>query len=104
MKHAYAATALAMTVAVIPFGTPPPASASTGVAIRNIFLLGAAAAAAIGITNYNHRKHLATEQAEETDRRQASYKAYYYRKTGAYPTPEQIHAWYVKTYGAEPAT
>ncbi len=103
MKHPLTATVLAAAVAFVPFAAPAPASANTGVAIRNIFLLGAAAAAALGITNYNHKKRLAAEQEQETDRRQASYKAYYYHKTGVYPTPEQIHEWYVKTYGVEPA-
>ncbi|MBD5634420.1 MAG: hypothetical protein IAI49_08065 [Candidatus Eremiobacteraeota bacterium] len=102
MKKHLVATALAAAVALVPFASP--ASANTGAAIRNIFLLGAAAAAAIGLTNYNHKKHLREEQETETDRRQASYKAYYYRKNGTYPTPEQVHEWYVKTYGAQPAT
>ena len=97
------ASVFAASVALVPFAAPLPAAASTGVAIRNIVLLGAAAAAALGITNANHRKRVAAEQEQETDRRQASYKAYYYHKNGVYPTSEQIHEWYVKTYGADPA-
>jgi hypothetical protein len=100
MKYLVAA-ALAAALAIAPFGSP--ASANAGAAIRNIFVLGAAAVAALGITNYNHKKHLREEQETETDRRQASYKAYYYHKNGSYPTPEQVHQWYVKTYGTEPA-
>ncbi len=102
MNKPLVAGALAAAVVFMPFASP--ASANAGAAIRNIVLLGAAAAAALGITNYNHKKRLAAEEETETDRRQASYKAYYYRKNGTYPTPEQIHAWYVKTYGNEPAT
>jgi hypothetical protein len=102
MNKPLVAASLAGALALVPLATP--ASAGTGVAIRNIVLLGAAAAAALGITNYNHKKRLKDEQETETGRRQASFKAYYYRKNGAYPTPEQIHEWYVKTYGTEPAT
>jgi len=103
MQKPLVAASLAGALALVPLATP--ASAGTGEAIRNVVLLGAAAAAAaLGITNYNHKKRLKDEQENETNRRQASFKAYYYRKTGDYPTPEQIHEWYVKTYGTEPAT
>jgi hypothetical protein len=94
-------TALLASLLVFPYAMP--ASADTGAVFRNVVLLGAAAAAALGITNYNHKKHLKVEEDEETDRRQASYKAYYYRTTGNYPTQEQIHQWYVKTYGTQAA-
>ncbi len=82
----FIAVALAASVLVLPVAAP--ASANTGAIFRTIVLFGAAAAAAIGITNANHKRHRNAEEENETDRRQASYKAYYYRTTGEYPTPE----------------
>jgi hypothetical protein len=101
MNKPLVAAALAVAFVAVPYASP--ASASTGTVLRNVLILAGAAVAAIGIKGFGHKKHVAVERESETERRQASYKAYYYRKTGSYPTPEQIHAWYVKTYGTQPA-
>ena len=34
-------------------------------------------------------------------RREASYRAYYHNKFGAYPSQRQVDAWYARTYGAQ---
>jgi hypothetical protein len=39
---------------------------------------------------------------EESARRQTAYKAWFYRKYGYYPTPGQIHDWYLRSYGIDP--
>ena len=93
--------ALASAMAVSPFAAAP-ALADGAASTRNILILGGAAAA-IGITNYNHKKRAKKAEQEESGRRQSSYKAYFYRKYGYYPTPQQVHDWYVRTYGVEPA-
>src|SRR6202162_2718519 len=93
--------ALAGALAVTPFAATP-ALADGAASTRNILILGGAAAA-IGITNYNHKKRIKKAEMEESGRRQASYKAYFYRKYGYYPKPQQVHDWYVHTYGVEPS-
>jgi hypothetical protein len=92
---------LAGAMAVTPFAAAP-ALADVGTSVRNILILGGAAAA-IGITNYNHKKRLKKQEQEEQARRQSSYKAYFYRKYGYYPSPQQVHDWYSRTYGVEPS-
>jgi len=93
--------ALASAMAVTPFATAP-ALADGAASTRNILILGAAAAA-IGITNYNHKKRIKRAEMQESGRRQASYRAFFYRKYGYYPAPQQVHDWYVRTYGVEPS-
>ena len=34
-------------------------------------------------------------------RREASYRAYYHNKFGAYPSQRQVDEWYARTYGAQ---
>src|ERR1700738_431915 len=93
--------ALATAMAVSPFAASP-ALADGKASTRNILILGGAAAA-IGITNYNHKKRAKRQEMEESSRRQSSYKAYFYRKYGYYPTPQQVHDWYIRSYGVEPS-
>lgn len=93
--------ALAAAMALSPFAANP-ALADGKASTRNIIILGGAAAA-IGITNYNHKKHLKKAEQAESSRRQSSYKAFFYRKYGYYPTTQQVHDWYVRTYGVQPA-
>ena len=59
--------------------------------------LGAEKAVGVGPT---HRAR--KEAREESARRQDSYKLWFYRKYGYYPTPQQIHDWYVRSYGVQP--
>ena len=95
------AVAVAGAIATTPLASVP-ALADAGTSARNILILGGAAAA-IGITNYNHKKRLKKQEQEEQARRQSSYKAYFYKKYGYYPTPQQVHDWYTRTYGVEPS-
>ncbi|MGH7661294.1 MAG: hypothetical protein ACRENA_10330 [Vulcanimicrobiaceae bacterium] len=87
--------------ATLAIGTVSPALADGGAATRNFVLLGAAAA--IGITNWNHKRHIKQEEMHEQGRRQEAYREWYYKKYGTYPTDAQFHDWYVKTYGVPPS-
>jgi hypothetical protein len=79
-----------------------PALADGAASTRNI-LIGVGAAAAVGITNYNHKKRVKQAELREQTRRQASYRAYFYHKYGYYPTDQQFRDWYVRTYGVQPS-
>jgi hypothetical protein len=100
MKKIVLASALAATIAGGPLASP--ALANGAASTRNILILGAGAAAAFGLTNYNEKKRAKQTEEAESQRRQASYKAYYYHQNGYYPTAEQVHDWYVRTYGSQP--
>jgi hypothetical protein len=52
------------------------------------------------IGNIGHKKR--SPEAEESGRRQGAYKTWFYRKYGYYPTPQQVHDWYVRSYGVQP--
>jgi hypothetical protein len=82
-------------------GTMTPAYANGAAAARNILLLGAAAA--IGISNWNHKRHIKQEEMQEQGRRQQAYREWYYKKYGRYPTEAQFKDWYTKTYGVQPS-
>jgi hypothetical protein len=100
MKKLVLASALAATIAGGPLASP--ALADGAASTRNILILGAGAAAAIGVANYDKRKRAEQAEQEESHRRQASYRAYYYHQNGSYPTAEQVHDWYVRTYASQP--
>lgn len=87
--------------AALAFGTIAPAYADGGAVTRNVLLLGAAAA--IGISNWNHKRHIKQEELHEQGRRQQAYREWYYKKYGKYPTEDQFRDWYVKTYGVQPS-
>jgi uncharacterized membrane protein YebE (DUF533 family) len=87
--------------AAITLGSVAPALADGAASTRNIILGGAAAA--IGITNYNHKKRIKQEEMKEQARRQAAYRSYFYHKYGYYPTDAQFRQWYVRTYGVNPS-
>lgn len=93
-------TASALTAAVT-MGAVAPALADGAASTRNIILGGAAAA--IGITNYNHKKHIKQQEQREQARRQAQYRSYFYNKYGYYPSNEQFRDWYYRTYGVYPS-
>lgn len=93
-------TASALTAAVT-LGAIAPALADGAASTRNIILGGAAAA--IGITNYNHKKHIKQQEMREQARRQAQYRSYFYNKYGYYPSQEQFRDWYYRTYGVYPS-
>ena len=87
--------------AAIALGTVAPALADGAASTRNIIIGGAAAA--IGITNYNHKKRIKQQEMQEQSRRQQAYREWYYKKYGTYPTDQQFRDWYVKTYGVQPS-
>ena len=82
-----------------------PALADGGPSTRNIFL---GTAAAIGgvltLGNLNRKRKQKQLEEQEISRRQDSYRAYFYRKYGYYPTTDQVREWYQRTYGVAPAT
>ncbi|MDQ6826526.1 MAG: hypothetical protein M3Z14_04905 [Candidatus Eremiobacteraeota bacterium] len=97
MKQKLLATALA---AALSAGCLAPALADGAASTRNILIGGAAAA--IGITNYNHKKRIKQAEMREQGRRQANYRSWFYRHYGYYPTESQFKQWYYRTYGQNP--
>ena len=91
-------SALAAAVTV---GTVAPALADGAASVRNILIGGAAAA--VLVTNYNHKKHIKQNEQREQARRQSSYRSYFYHKYGYYPSQQQFRDWYYRTYGAYPS-
>jgi hypothetical protein len=98
MKKTLLVTALTVATAA---GTLAPAFADGAASTRNVLIGGAAAA--IGITNYNHKKRIKQQEQQEQSRRQQSYNAWYYHKYGVYPTQAQFKDWYYRTYGVNPS-
>jgi len=101
MTKRIATAAFAAAMAAGPCASP--ALADGAASTRNIATGIAAIGAAVGIPALNHRKRAKRQEAEESARRQASYKAWFYQQYGYYPTPEQVHDWYVKSYGVAPS-
>jgi hypothetical protein len=97
MKHKLLATAL---TAAISLGTLAPALADGAASTRNIILGGAAAA--VLVTNYNHKKRIKQAELREQARRQSAFRSWFYRKYGYYPTEAQYKQWYWRTYGQNP--
>ena len=93
-----AAGALAATMT---FGAISPALADGAASTRNIILGGAAAA--VLITNYNHKVRQKREENREQARRQASYRSYFYHRYGYYPSEAQYRDWYYRSYGTYPS-
>jgi hypothetical protein len=93
MKKLLTAGALAATMT---FGAVAPALADGAASTRNIILGGAAAA--VLITNYNHKVHQKRDEQRAQSRRQASYRQWYYNRYGRYPTDQQVHDWYYSHY------
>jgi hypothetical protein len=89
--------------AALTFGAVAPALADGAASTRNIIIGVGGAAAAIGITNYNHKKRIKQAEMKEQGRRQAAYRSYFYHKYGYYPTDAQFRQWYVRTYGVNPS-
>ncbi|GAC1614326.1 MAG: hypothetical protein NVS4B5_02770 [Vulcanimicrobiaceae bacterium] len=84
MKQTLIAAALAATIAAGPLATP--ALADGKASTRNIIIgAGAAYGAGVLVTNYNHKKRLKREEDQAQARRQAAYRARYYRVHGRYP-------------------
>lgn len=98
LSKSFTAAALAAAITV---DSISPALADGAASTRNIFIAGAAAV--IGIINWNHKKRIKQEEVKEQARRQASYRSWYYRTYGVYPTDEQFRSWYHRTYGVNPS-
>jgi hypothetical protein len=97
MKHKILASALAATISL---GSLAPALADGAASTRNILVGGAAAA--LLITNYNHKKRQRQAELREQARRQDAFRSWFYRKYGYYPTDQQFREWYYRTYGVNP--
>jgi len=87
------ASALAATMTT---GAVAPALADGAASTRNIILGGAAAA--VLVTNYNHKVRQKREEQREQGRRQASYRQWFYRHYGRYPTDQEVNSWYYAHY------
>jgi len=98
MKRKLFAGALA---AAMSLGMLSPALADGAASTRNI-IIGAGAAAAVFITNYNHKKREKQAEQREVARRQSAYSSWFYHQYGYYPTDEQFRQWYYRTYGQNP--
>lgn len=83
--------------ASITLATLAPAFANGAASTRNIILGGAAAA--VLVTNYNHKKRIKQAELREQARRQSEYRSWFYHKYGYYPTEAQYRQWYWRTYG-----
>ena len=88
-------------VAALGFGMLSPAFANGAASTRNI-IIGLTAAAAVFITNYNHKKREKQAEEREVARRQSAYTSWFYHQYGYYPTDEQFREWYYHTYGQNP--
>lgn len=93
-------TASVLAAAITVLGAAP-AFADGAASTRNILIGGAAAA--IGITNYNHKKKIKQQEVREQSRRQSQYRSYFYHKYGYYPSQPQLRTWYYRTYGVYPS-
>jgi hypothetical protein len=82
--------------ATMTFGALTPALADGAASTRNIIIGGAAAA--VLITNYNHKVRAKREEQRQASRRQASYRQWYYRHYGRYPTDQQVNSWYAANH------
>jgi hypothetical protein len=91
--------AAAMTVALA-LGCAAPAFANGAASVRNVLLLGAAAA--VLVTNYNHKVRAKRAEQKEVVRRQSAYRDWFYHKYNYYPTDDQFKKWYYQTYGMNP--
>ena len=99
MKRAIVTAALAALIGAGPMVAP--ALADGAASTRNIILGGAAAG--ILVTNYNHKVRIKRQEQQTQARRQASYRSWYYRHYGYYPTDAQFRSWYSRTYGVSPS-
>jgi len=75
--------------AAVTASTIAPALADGAASVRNILIGGAAAA--VLVTNYNHKKHI-----------KQNARSYFYHRYGYYPSQQQFRDWYYRTYGVYP--
>jgi hypothetical protein len=79
-----------------------PAMADGLTSTRNIItVLGVGAA--VGVTNYNHKKRIKNNEQNEQQRRQSEYRDWYYNKYGYYPSQQRVDDWYYRHYGVNPS-
>jgi hypothetical protein len=87
--------------ATMTFGAIAPALADGAASTRNILIGGAAAA--ILVTNYNHKVRQKREETREQNRRQAAFRSSFYQRYGHYPSEGQYRGWYHRNYGMWPS-
>ena len=87
--------------ATMTFGSIAPALADGAASTRNILVGGAAAA--ILITNYNHKVRQKRAETRDQSRRQASFRSSFYQRYGHYPSESQYRSWYYRNYGMWPS-
>jgi hypothetical protein len=63
------------------------------------FFATASSAPALG----NAAKRIKQQEQAQRGRREASYRAWFYRKYGAYPTAAQFRDWHYRSYGVYPS-
>ena len=101
MKNSrFSAAVLAATITVGSVAAPALADGLTST--RNIFTV-IGAAAAVGITNYNHKKRIKNQEMQQEEHRQSSYREWYYDRHGYYPTHDSYVNWYYSKYGVRPS-
>jgi len=94
--------ALALAISAGPLATA--ASADTAAAVRNgLLITGGVVGAGLTARNVSRKRREKARERLEQRRRQDSYRAFFYRKNGFYPTDAQYREWYQKTYGQVPA-
>jgi len=99
-KFSVGAAILAATISLGSVAAPALADGLTST--RNIFTV-VGAAAAVGITNYNHKKRIKQQEQQEQQRRQSEYRDWYYNKYGYYPSQQRVNDWYYRHYGVTPS-
>lgn len=97
MKQRVLAAALTVALAGASIA---PALADGAASTRNIIVFGTAAA--VLITNYNHKVREKRAEQQEVTRRQEAYRDWFYHKYNYYPTYDQFKQWYLQTYGVNP--
>lgn len=99
-KNVFGAALLAASISLGSVAAPALADGLTST--RNIItVLGVGAA--VGITNYNHKKRIKNQEDQEQHRRQSSYRDWYYNKYGYYPSQQRVNDWYYRKYGVAPS-
>jgi len=91
----------ALAGAITAGATLSPALADGAARARNVIVGGAAAA--VLVTNYNHKVRIKRQEQQVQARRQASYRSWFYRHYGYYPSESQFRGWYYRTYSVYPS-
>jgi hypothetical protein len=95
-------TAIAALAAALVAGAfaPAPARANVVVNAENA-VVGTVHHIGTAIGSIGKKK--SNPEREESTQRQNAYKTWFHKKYGYNPTSEQVHEWYVRSYGVDPA-